>query len=137
MVSVVRSDMRNRRRPLLQLLIVSARDGLLPGVQDLVDLVSRLRPLLGVKVVKVSLLSPRYFGRGLSLEASQWVGVPEQPVIRDPARWNGFLSRIVIPTPIVAEAEQTRFSHSQVQPEQRPEPCPCFAARTAAIIVRS
>jgi hypothetical protein len=75
--------MRNRGRPLLQLLIVSGLDGLFPGIQNFVELVDRLGPLLGVEIIEGFVVVAAVLWRGLPLEAGQLVGVPEQQVVRE------------------------------------------------------
>ncbi len=73
----MRPDVRDFRSPSLQLLVISGFEKVFQFGHHLVELLDRVVPLLGIKVVKGFVIVAAEFLFGFSLELGQFSPIPE------------------------------------------------------------
>jgi hypothetical protein len=81
MLSIMVADIRNRRRPRCQLLLVGGFDKFLQIRHQLVELPDRVVPLFGVKFHKGLIVVTAEFFQRLSFELDQVAAIPKQQMI--------------------------------------------------------
>ena len=86
-IRIVRPDVRDFRSPSLQLLVISGFEKVFQFGHPLVELLDRVVPLLGIKVVKGFVIVAAELLFGFSLELGQFLFVPEQQMIGQLSEW--------------------------------------------------
>ena len=107
-IRVMGSDVRDFRGPSLQLFVIGGLDKLFQFGHHLVELLDRITPFLGVKVIEGFVVVAAELLFGFPFELGQFLSVPEQEMIGQLA--DGVVPASVLPTGLLCRQPFTATS---------------------------